>query len=146
MFGPTPGSKSKAGQSFPRGTQMLFVQAAAPFGWTRVTTNDDALLRINGSTTPSTGGTNGFVAAFNSQAATGNFTLTSATTPAHQHGTPVRYYSPDTTNDGPFPVPNGTIAWGFQNVTNTDGGSGGAHNHSISTSIKYVDALVARKN
>ena len=61
----------KAGRStFPAGTTMLFLQAAAPVGWTRVTTNDDALLRIVGTAAPGTGGSNGFVATFNAQTTT----------------------------------------------------------------------------
>jgi hypothetical protein len=144
MFGPTPGSKTKVGQTFARGTQMLFVQATAPIGWIRVTANDDALLRINGSSTPSTGGTNGFVSTFNSQVSTGNFTLTTSTIPAHQHVMPGRFQSPDSAPNA-FNVPSGAVAWGFFSTTNTDGGSGGAHNHSIITNVKYVDALIARK-
>ena len=143
MFGPTPGSKSKVGQSFPRGTTMLFVQAAAPFGWTRVTTNDDALLRINGSTTPSTGGTNGFNATFNTQTATGAFTLTTASIPSHSHSVNGSE-NPTYTGGSTFP------AYIDQNSprsnATTSVGSGGSHSHSITTSIKFVDALIASKN
>ena len=81
MFGGLPGSKQKIGQSFPRGTTMMFINVAAPYGWTRVSGNDDALLRIVASSTPGTGCTNGFVATFNSQTATGNFTITTAQLP-----------------------------------------------------------------
>jgi hypothetical protein len=142
MFGPTPGSKSKIGQSFPRGTTMLFVQAAAPIGWTRVTTSDDALLRINGSTTPSTGGTNGFVATFNSQTTTGNFTITSSQLPTLSATSVFENFNSGSSS-GQTGSSGGSAL--LQSTPQFSGG-GGAHNHSITTAIKYVDALVARKN
>jgi microcystin-dependent protein len=143
MFGPTPGSKSKAGQSFPRGTTVLFVQSAAPFGWTRVSTFDDSLLRIVGSAAPGSGGSNGFVATFNSQTATGAFTLTTATIPSHSH-TVQGSENPTYTGGSTFP------AYIDQNSARSNAttsvGSGGSHSHGITTSIKYVDALIASKN
>ena len=43
--------------SAPSGTRMLFQQATAPTGWTTDATHNDKALRIvNGSATPSTGG------------------------------------------------------------------------------------------
>jgi hypothetical protein len=132
----------KAGRgSFAAGTTMLFIQAAAPVGWTRVTTNDDALLRIVGSAAPGTGGSNGFVASFNSQTTVGSTTLSTAQIPSHNHNF--------------LQAQNCTAASGIQvtgstTVTNStiiqNAGGGGSHNHTITTAIKYVDALVAKKN
>jgi hypothetical protein len=138
---------------------MLFVQAAAPVGWTRVLANDDSLLRINGSTTPSAGGSNGFVATFNSQTATGSTTLTTAQLPAQTY---VFHFHPGTNSAGstagPYPAGgdgSGACAIPLMSTTATstssgtvvtDSNAGGSHNHSITTSIKYVDALVATKN
>lgn len=45
--------------SFPTGTVMLFVQTAAPTGWTKSTTHNDKALRVV-SGTASTGGTTAF--------------------------------------------------------------------------------------
>jgi hypothetical protein len=139
MFGPTPGSKSKIGQSFPRGTTMLFVQTAAPIGWTRVSTFDDSLLRIVGTATPGSGGSNGFVATFNTQTATGAFTITTSQLPSLTVGSggESSSSSPGTT------FVAGTQGWG---ASQTISNGGGSHNHSITTSIKYVDALIAKKN
>ena len=135
-----------AGPYLPSGTITDFFQAAAPTGWTRITTNDDALIRVVGSATPSSGGTNGFVATFNTQTVTGNFTLTTATIPAHGHTLPGG-------DAGPVGGPNSPVSIdlvqsnGSANSTATgNAGSGGAHSHPITTSIKYVDMLLASKN
>jgi hypothetical protein len=132
----------RAGRSygFAAGTTMLFIQAAAPVGWSRVTANDDALLRINGSTTPGAGGSNGFTATFNTQTAVGSTTLTSAQIPAHSH--PVTLAT-NCTGGALFQTAGGT---GSASSTGNNTGGGGSHNHTITTSIKYVDALVAKKN
>jgi Collagen triple helix repeat (20 copies) len=130
----------------PSTTVMSFFQAAAPTGWTRITTYDDALIRVVGSATPASGGTNGFVATFNAQTVTGNFTLTAATMPAHGHTLPGG-------ESGPVGGPNSPVSIylvqsnGSANSTATaNAGSGGAHNHPITTAIKYVDMLLASKN
>lgn len=137
-----PGERATGGRAsrrrgFPGGTTMLFIQPSAPVGWTRVTANDDALLRIVGATTPGTGGSNGFVSTFNSQTVVGNTTLSTAQIPSHTHS-----YT------GVAQHISGACAGGQGPCANTTGsaGGGGAHNHSVTTSIKYVDSLVAKKN
>lgn len=143
MFGGLPGSKQKIGQSFPRGTTMMFINAAAPYGWTRVSSNDDALLRIVASSTPGTGGTNGFVATFNSQTATGNFTITTAQLPTLSATQVFENFSSGSSSG--IAPPSGGPSTLLQ-ATPVISGSGGAHSHGLTTAIKYVDALVARKN
>ena len=51
-------------EPFPSGTSMLFQQTAAPTGWTKQTTHDNKALRIITGTV-SSGGSNTFAAAFN---------------------------------------------------------------------------------
>ena len=51
---------------FPAGTAMLFVQTAAPTGWTKSTTHNNKALRIV-SGTASSGGSVNFTTAFSSQ-------------------------------------------------------------------------------
>lgn len=151
MFGGLPGSKQKIGQSFPRGTTMLFVQASAPAGWTRVTSNDDSLLRVVATAVPGTGGTNGFVEAFNSQTTTGAHALTITEMPAHNHAgssanTTWRYYTPDA--DVGVQAPSGSSVVGAESAINlsiASQGGGGAHSHTMTTEIKYVDTIVAVK-
>lgn len=147
-----PGSRARPSpykMMAPRGTQLMFINAAAPLGWTRVTTFDDALLRIVGSAAPGSGGSNGFVATVNSQTQTGTGTsggtsLSIANLAAHTH-------SAVNTNTAALGQTCGITA-PFTAAGNTGSqGSGTAHTHtvpalSVSFSIKYVDALIARKN
>ena len=76
---------------------MLFQQATAPTGWTTDATHNDKALRIvNGSATPSTGGSAAFTAAFASQTPAGSIStsisgnvdgtsLSVAQIPEHRH-------------------------------------------------------------
>ena len=76
-------------ESFASGTTLLFYQAAAPTGWTQVTTQDDAALRVVSTAGGGSGGSVGFTTAFASQAVTGttdSHVLTTAEIPAHTHG------------------------------------------------------------
>jgi hypothetical protein len=65
----------------PSGTVMLFVQTAAPTGWTKSTTNNDKALRVV-SGTASTGGTVAFTTAFASKSVSGSVSNTTATNQA----------------------------------------------------------------
>jgi len=72
---------------FPAGTSMLFMQTAAPTGWTKQTTHNDKALRIV-SGTASSGGSVAFTTAFASKAVAGDVgatALTTANLPAHAH-------------------------------------------------------------
>jgi hypothetical protein len=173
----SPGSRATAGNlknyiAIPRGSVTNWLQAAAPRGWTRVTTNDDALMRIVGTATPGTGGSNGFVATFNSQTGTGTGTTGGGTTgtgtsgatalsiaqmPAHTHGIVLDEIGPEGTAAVPLSGSQTTVLSG----ATASAGSGGTHTHtvpglsvpglsvpslSITTAIKYVDSLIASKN
>jgi hypothetical protein len=69
--------------AFPSGTVMLFIQTAAPTGWTKSTTHDNKALRIV-SGTASSGGSVAFTTAFASQAVTGSVAATAAATATNQ--------------------------------------------------------------
>jgi hypothetical protein len=72
---------SAAPSGFPSGTAMLFVQTAAPTGWTKSTTHDNKALRVV-SGTASTGGSVAFTTAFASQGVSGSISSTTATNQA----------------------------------------------------------------
>ncbi len=140
----------------PRGTQIIFQQTAAPLFWTRITTNDDALLRIVGSAAVTTGGTNGFTATFNTQTVTGGHSLSNAELASHNHGItdPTHTHGINSTGQaqtgGPLGVP-GTLtsvvsAASATGITINNDGSGTAHTHTITTDIKYVDIICCRKS
>jgi hypothetical protein len=133
-------------RAFPAGTQLPFVQAVAPVGWARISTYDDSALRIMATATPGSGGTNGFSTVM-AQTTVGNTTLTTAQIPGHYHN---HDYTNAASGTGAFGVTSpgaGSISTPGQTETGVNGvgGGGGAHNHSIAMSMKYVDALIARK-
>jgi hypothetical protein len=69
--------------AFPSGTVMLFVQTAAPTGWTKSVTHDNKALRIVSGTAGS-GGSVAFTTAFASQSVTGSVAATAAATATNQ--------------------------------------------------------------
>jgi hypothetical protein len=75
----SPGVITGAWAYLPSGTAMLFVQTAAPTGWTKSTTHDNKALRVV-SGAASSGGTTGFTSVFTSR------TITTANMPVHTHG------------------------------------------------------------
>jgi hypothetical protein len=151
-----------AQQPFAAGTVIVFGQTAAPTGWTKITTNNNAALRIV-SGAASSGGSVDFTTAFTSQAVSGTIgnttstgtvgstTLSTAQIPSHTH-----------TYDGN--VGGGCSFDGagssFGSRTSGATGGGGSHNHSltmdphthsftgtaINLAVKYVDVIFASKD
>ena len=129
---------------------MLFVQTAAPVGFTKSTANNDKALRVV-SGTASTGGSVAFTTAFASQAVSGtvgNHTLTTAQMPSHTHNTA-------STGAGTFATAGGyayRIDFGTKNTyASAATGGGGSHNHSftgtaIDLAVSYVDVIIATKD
>lgn len=134
--------------SFPAGTAMLFVQTAAPTGWTKSTTHNDKALRVV-SGAASSGGSVAFTTAFASQAVSGTVgstTLTTTQIPSHTHTVPA--YG----GCGVTPGIQYQGGGGFQgNITSSATGGGGSHNHTftgtaINLAVQYVDVIIATKN
>ena len=152
-----------ATSEFTSGTVMLFVQTAAPTGWTKSTAHDNKALRVV-SGTVSSGGSNNFTSALGTPAVSGSVTLsgtvgdttlTIAQIPSHTHtqtgGTGGFNEFAPTTADTTFKNP-ATMG----RATGATGG-GGSHNHSFSGSgslssataainVQYVDAIIATKD
>lgn len=132
------------------GTVMLFFQAAAPAGWTQVTTHNNKALRIVSGAGGGSGGSVAFTNAFTTQAVSGSnsaTTLTEAQLPPHQHsyyigsgtGSVMPDYSPA---DG-----NNASAMAYTNFT----GGGSPHNHTftgtaINLAVQYIDLIIAKKD
>lgn len=148
------------GPSIPTGTAMLFVQAAAPTGWTRVTTHNDKALRIVSSVGGGSGGGTAFSSVFtnrtileaNLPSHTHSFSATTSSSGAHQH----TYTAPNTSST------NTTTGGGGSRLVDAIGtltDSQGTHTHTVSGTtgsigsgtamnfaVQYVDALICTKD
>jgi hypothetical protein len=69
----------------PSGSVLLFYQAAAPTGWTQVTTVNDRALRVVSGSGGVTGGTTAYSTYFNGSFSVGSTTITEAQMPSHTH-------------------------------------------------------------
>lgn len=144
----SPGVITGAWAYLPSGTAMLFVQTAAPTGWTKSTTHDNKALRVV-SGAASSGGTTGFTSVFTSR------TITTANMPVHTHG----ITDPGHTHQIAFKIGvNGTgSAEEIQNspstayylssssttgITVNNAGSGTA----MDFAVQYVDVIIATKD
>jgi hypothetical protein len=141
---------SAAPSGFPSGTVMLFVQTAAPTGWTKSSAHDNKALRVvTGSV--STGGTVAFTTAFASQAVSGTVGSTTLSTneiPSHNHTTSVQAISFGTNPS--FPGRGGPQIANNAGLSSSTGG-GGSHNHTfsgtaINLAVQYVDVIIATKD
>lgn len=163
----TTWTSAAAGGGFPAGTAMMFVQTAAPTGWTKSTTHDNKALRVVSGTVGS-GGSVGFTTAFGTPSVsgstsisvsisgtTGATTLSTAQMPSHTHtaGSSLQLSGGETGTFGRG-TDSGSVATGST-------GGGGSHTHSFSGSgsgsgsltsgvatinVQYVDVIIATKN
>lgn len=133
----------------PSGTNCLFYQAAAPLGWTQVTTQNDKALRVVSGVGGGSGGSVAFSAAFVSQAISGSVgfhALTVAEMPPHIHYSGYGYQGHGGTadvlvvgNDAPLTNPTSSA------------GSGNAHNHPftgnpLNLAVQYINCIIAARN
>jgi hypothetical protein len=128
---------------------MLFVQTAAPTGWTKSTTHNDKALRVV-SGTASSGGSTAFSSVFAAR------TISTDNLPSHAH-TFSGFTS--TTGDHTHTVisvsdttvgSDGGGAYAYQATRTTS--PSGAHNHSVGSgtamdfAVQYVDVILAVKD
>jgi hypothetical protein len=150
----SPGVFKGAWAYMPAGTAVVFAQTSAPTGWTKVTTYNNAALRVV-SGSASSGGTVDFTTAFTSQAVSGtvgNTTLTEAQIPSHTHtyvSTRGGVQSGGANVDAFYANTTTTGTGGTYSMTNT--GGGGSHTHTftgtaINLAVKYVDTIIATKD
>jgi hypothetical protein len=122
---------------------MLFVQTAAPTGWTKSTTHNNKALRVVSGTVGS-GGTVAFTTAFASKAVSGSIANATATNNAITAGGTVANRTlstpqiPSHSHNAGGPSPRGYVDGGpDQRENNTSGpatsstGGSGAHNHGF---------------
>ncbi|WP_051003003.1 hypothetical protein [Bradyrhizobium elkanii] len=130
----------------PSGTVMLFYQAAAPVGWTKVTTQNDKALRVVSGSGGVAGGTNPFSTVM-AQTNVGGHTLTASELPSistSSSGSAVLYLGANSA----FYTPISTTGWAFSGwpaptggpedspfINSSDGGS--------RTYISYVSGSIS---
>jgi len=115
-------------------TVLMFYQASAPTGWTKVTTQNDKALRVVSGTGGGAGGTRSL-----SSAVTGDHTLTIAEMPSHHHQFPVDLNATAGSN-----LNSTTAGAGIALRDTTDTGNGDPHNHPLA--LAYIDVIVCSKN
>ena len=122
--------------AFPTGTVMTFFQSTAPTGWTQVTTQNDAMLRVVSTAGGGAGGTQSPVSSLTT---TDGHALTINEMPAHTHS----YTGPTVLGAGFL----GGVQ-GFPPSASTTGSTGGnaAHSHTITWAPKYIDMILASKD
>jgi hypothetical protein len=147
---------------------MLFIQSAAPTGWSRVAQNNKALRVVNsGGTGGSAGGTNAFSNTFVARTVSANvpvtingFSMGSRTITVNtmaQHNHPLNAGG-NSVRNGPNPV-QGTSNGTAQGNSTGNSGGGGGHTHPagytsangpgsapINMAIQYVDCNICSFN
>lgn len=140
------------GGEFASGVSMTFFNATAPTGWTKITSVDNALIRlVNG--TPSNGGTNNFSTVNSSTLLTRanlpNDTVTTTTNGAHTHTATacVLGTGPNAYSSGAGNMSNTTITTSSDGAhTHTIALNGGVTQTALDLNIKYLDVIRATKD
>jgi hypothetical protein len=145
---------------FPAGTRVLFQQTSAPTGWTKITTFNDAALRVV-SGAASSGGSTGFSTVFSAGGVASNsIALTTAQMPSHSHSASVG--DPGHSHSSAFVFGGGGQFMGGSDysqgsaATSVSGtgisvsigsaGSGAGHYHTTTMNLQYVDIIIASKD
>lgn len=144
------GAWAQAG--FPAGTAMLFVQTAAPTGWTKSVTHDNKALRIVSGAAGS-GGTTAFTSVFASR------TITTDNMPSHSHGVndpghshTLNYFVPQYTSDTDRGGGSSTFSVDNPVTPSTHGATTGisiqntGNGTPMDFAVAYVDAIIATKD
>jgi hypothetical protein len=153
----------------PAGTAMLFYQAAAPTGWTQVTTVNDRALRVVSGSGGVTGGTTAYSTYFNGSFSVGSTTITEAQMPSHTHAVTDPGHThgiyPGGGNNAILPSADGVqggsggsaayyinsctrgqlIESVVTGITINATGSSTGHAHTI-PSLQYADVIICSKN
>lgn len=164
----TYATKTELNALIPTGTKMLFYQAAAPTGWTKQTSVNNAALRVVSGSGGGTGGAIDFSTLFAAGKAVslsgnvGATTLTVAQMPSHKHDLThtqsqlytthgyTAFYTTEYKADGGTEGKHWPDA-GVSTLVKTTGSSN-SHTHSLSgtatiaLNVKYADVIICAKD
>lgn len=133
----------------PAGTVMVFYQAAAPTGWTKVVTQNDKALRVVSGSGGVAGGTDSIASPPTHKHATASHILTEAQIPSHSHiyGKSAPSISVDSTGSTRLALFTADSSGSATTVT----GGGTGHDHGDVTDVvgfspAYIDVILASKD
>ena len=142
-----------ASTTIPLGTVATFYQAAAPTGWTQVTTKNDFGLRVVSGAGGVSHGTVG-LSTFISNGALGH-ALSIAEMPSHNHSasdsghnhsyTGSTYYGYGGGGTAAQGATGNTTGVGYANISVGYTGGNAAHTHGLSD-LQYMDVILCSKN
>ena len=149
------GSTGSPDSLIPAGSRIVFYQASAPTGWSKVTNHNNKALRVVSGSGGGSGGNHSFTSTFASKS-TGNHTITSSQVPAHNHVYANYFFAENNGNSG-LPQTYAGSRKGNDNdnrpfTTNTtssnqSGTTGQSHNHgSIDLRVQYIDVIICSKD
>lgn len=149
-------------EGFVTGTSMLFLQAAAPTGWTKSTTHNNKALRIVSGTGGASGGTTAFTSVFTTRTLARsdlpNVTITTSTNGEHTHplsftasggddpaGGNNAFSTDNTSRSGPY-TPTYFTMVSAGDHTHSFALNGGVTQTALDFAVQYVDAIICVKN
>jgi len=140
----------------PSGTIMMFYQQSAPVGWTKVTTVNDAMLRVVTGNGGGSGGNSSPINLAHTHATSGHILAENEMPPHRHYEDPIGYPGVVATS-GSGPVIISSLAANYllsQSTnrrvasTNTGGGASHSHGNTLNTDItpKYIDVIACRRD
>ena len=161
--GTTWTSAAAPASAFASGTVLLFYQAAAPTGWTQVTTQNDKALRVVSGTGGGAAGTTAFTTVFANQTPTittsglsaAATTLSTSQIPSHSHTTTAAGNTWGGSGCGGSGIQTDQPVGGATDTLTGTAGTGGSHTHSLTGSatssaitlnVQYIDIILCSKN
>jgi hypothetical protein len=149
--------------TIPSGTNMLFYQAAAPTGWTQITSENDYALRVVSGSGGGSSGSIGMSTMFSGGYNVGDTALNVGQIPAHNHSVndPGHYHGISNlyATNANFSAGGSLTGWDQlvdpNTSRNTDSvgtgitinntGGNGTHTHTI-PALKYLDTIICQRD
>ena len=126
------------GIAIPPGSKMLFYQASAPTGWTKLTTDNNKTLRVVSGSGGGSGGTNTFTSAFSER---------SVPVPTHKHNASAEIQSANHSHGGSTNTANANHSHGGSansaNASHSHGINAGGASGSFVTNVSVSNAPTA---